>query len=112
LLLAAIVLNHPQPIGEKVYASLLAILVVILSFCMVSTIKYKNFLNFNFRQRIDIKSSLFIAIIISGLIVYPKISLLSIFSLNVLSGPSAYAFTLFKKKVQKKLKQKEAEIPE
>jgi CDP-diacylglycerol--serine O-phosphatidyltransferase len=112
LLLAAIVLNHPQPIGEKVYASLLAILVVILSFCMVSTIKYKNFLNFNFRQRIDIKSSLFIAIIICGLILYPEISLLSIFSLNVLSGPSAYAFTLFKKKEQKKLKQKEAETLE
>jgi len=112
LLLAAIVLNHPQPIGEKVYASLLAILVVILSFYMVSTIKYKNFLSFNFRQRIDIKSSLFITIIICGLILYPEISLLSIFSLNVLSGPSAYAFTLFKKKVQNRLKQKEAEIPE
>jgi hypothetical protein len=69
-------------------------------------------LNFNFRQRIDIRSSLLLAIIISSLILYPKISLLSIFSLHVLSGPSAYVFTLFKKKVQKKWKQKEAEIPE
>ena len=112
LLLSAIVLNHPQPIGEKAYALLLAALVVILSFFMVSTIKYRNYLNFNFRKKIDIKSSLLLAIIISGLILYPKISLLSIFSLNVLSGPSVFAFTLFKKKTQLKLEQKQAEIPE
>lgn len=112
MLLMAIVVRHPQPIEQKLHAFLLAILVIILSFCMVSTIKYKNFLYFNFRRRIDIKSSLLVAIILSSFLLYPKISLISLFALNVLSGPSVVAVTFLKKKMGKKIKQKEAGIPE
>lgn len=100
LLLAAIVLYHPQPIRVKLYTFLLALLVIILSFCMVSTIKYKNFLSFNFHQRIDLKALLLIAVIFSSLIVFPKIFLIFYFSLYVLSGPSTYIINLLKKKIQ------------
>lgn len=111
LLLAAIVLYHPQPIRVKLHMFLLALLIIILSLCMVSTIKYKNFLNFNFRRRIDLKTALLIAIIFSSLILFPKIFLLFYLSINVLSGPSTYVFNLSKRKIQKKIKPKEAEIP-
>lgn len=111
LLLAAIVLYHPQPIRVKLYMFLLAILVIILSLCMVSTIKYKNFLSFNFRRGIDLKTALLIAIIFSSLILFPRIFLLFYLSINVLSGPSTYVFNLSKRKIQKKLRPKKAEIP-
>lgn len=109
LFLSSLVLWHPQPIGMRFYTFLLALLIVILSLCMVSTIKYRNFLSFNFHQRIDLKTSLFLAIIISSLIIFPKIFLLFYFSLNVLSGPSAHVFHLLKKKLKKKEKPKKVE---
>lgn len=111
LLLAAIVLFHPQPIGVKLHSIFLALLVIILSLCMVSTIKYKNFLYFNLHQRIDLKTTLLICIIFSSLIVFPNILPLFYFSINVLSGPSTYIFNILKKKIQTNLKQKKAEIP-
>lgn len=110
LLLAAIVLYHPQPIKVKLFAFFLAFLVIILSLCMVSTIKYRNFLNFNFHQRIDLKTALFIAIISSSLVTFPRIFLLSYFSLNIISGPLTSAFKFLNKKIQKKLKQKRAKL--
>ncbi len=102
LLLAAIVLWHSQPIRTKLSTFLLAILVVILSLCMVSTIKYRNFLSFSFRKKINLQTTLLIAIIISSLIVYRHIFLLIFFAINVLSGPSIHTFKLLKKKIQKK----------
>lgn len=102
LLIVAIVLNYPEPITVKSYAFSLAILVIILSFFMVSTIKYRNFLNFNFHRRIDLKTAFFIAIIFSSLILYPRIFLLIYFTIYVLSGPSIHLFNLLKKKTKKK----------
>lgn len=108
LLIAAIVLYSPQPIRVKLYAFLFAFLAITLSLCMISSINYKNFLSFNFHQRIDPKTALFITIIFSSLVVFPKICLLTVFSLNVLSGPTTHAFNILKKKAQEKLKQKKA----
>jgi len=111
LLIVAIIFYHPQPVTAKLYVLLLAFLALSLSFLMISSILYRNFLNFNFRQKIDIKTSLIITIIITSLIIIPKIFLLALFSINVLSGPSTYIFNRLKKVVQKKEKQKEAKIP-
>jgi len=110
LLIAAIVLNHPAPITIKPHAFLLAVLIVILSLFMVSTIKYRNFLNFNFRKRIDLKTAFLVAIILSSLILYPRIFILSYSFLNVLYGPIIHLFKRLKKKAQEELEEVEAEV--
>lgn len=109
LLIVAIVLKYPEPVKGTLYIFLLGILVLGLSLCMVSTIKYRNFLSFNFRQIIDPKTSLILAIIISSLVIFPKICLLVVFSFNVISGPLTQAFNFLKKKILKKSSQKEVE---
>lgn len=111
MLLAAIILLHPQPIRGRMYSFLLAFLVIGLSLCMISTLKYRNLLNFNFRHRIDIRVALLIAIISSSLLIFPKYFLLFYFSANVLSGPTVYIFNLVKKTVEKRLIHKKAIIP-
>jgi len=97
MLIAAIAFFHSQPLQTKLDAFLMAVASLCLSFCMISRIKYKNFLDFNFRKRIDLKTALLVAIIISSLIFYTKFFLLFFFTLNVLSGPSAFLFKLIRK---------------
>jgi len=89
MFLSSIVFLRPQPLADKTSVFLVALLALFLAFCMVSTIPYRNFLSFNLRKRIDIRTALLIAIIISSLIFYPKIFLVSFFTVNVLSGPAA-----------------------
>ena len=96
LLIAAIVLNHPQPLNIKLHTFVLALIVIALSSCMLSNIKYRNFLNFNFRYRIDILTAFLLAILLISILIYPNISLLIYFSLNVLSGPSMHLYGLLK----------------
>jgi len=96
VLIAAIVFFHSQPLETKLSAFLIALVSLCLSFCMISKIKYRNFLDFNFRKRIDLKTALLVAIIISTLIFYTKFFLLFFFTLNVISGPSASFFKLLK----------------
>lgn len=109
LLIAAIVIYHPQPLRDNLYSYSLASLVVVLCLCMVSNIKYRNFLHFNLRSRIDIKTAFIIAVMLIALLIFPKIFLLSYFSLNVLSGPALHAYNLFKKERQKVLARKKAD---
>lgn len=101
LLIAAIVLFHPQPISSKLFSFLLASLVVMLSLCMVSSIRYRNFLYIDLSCRVDIKTAFLISILIITLFIFPKIFLLSFFFLNVLSGPSMQVYNLFKKRKHK-----------
>lgn len=108
LLIATLVLLQPQPLQEKLFAFLLVSLVLILSICMVSTIRYRNFLYFDFQHGIDLKTALLAIIIISSIIVFPKKILLIFFSLNVISGPATHVFNLSRKKVFKSVKEKES----
>ncbi len=109
LFIAAIVLYHPQPLSIKLHTFILAFIVIALSFCMISNIKYRNFLSFNFRHRIDILRAFLLAILFISLFIYPKILLLFYFSLNVLSGPSMYFYGLLKSRRQKILSSKAKE---
>jgi CDP-diacylglycerol--serine O-phosphatidyltransferase len=107
MLIAAIVFSHPLLLETKLSAFLMAMVTLFVSFCMISTIKYRNLLSFNFRKRIDIKTALIVAILISSLIFYTKFFLLFFFTLNVLSGPVSFIFNLLKKETQKKLMRKQ-----
>lgn len=109
LLLVSLVLYHPQPIGEKLYAFMLAILIIFLSLCMVSNLKYWNFLNLNSRKIFRLKTYILIAVLLGGFVLFTKISLISIFFMYALSGPLIHIFSFFEKKRQKRLKQNRAE---
>lgn len=88
MFLASLIFLYPHPLETKLAAAGLALVVTFVSFCMVSTIRYRNFLGFNFRKRISLKTALALAVIIGGLIFYTRIFLLCFFSVNVLSGPA------------------------
>jgi CDP-diacylglycerol--serine O-phosphatidyltransferase len=113
LFMASLVLFHPQPLGTKTSAFLLALAIIVISFFMVSTIRYRNFLNFRLRQRINLTTGLLLAILIASFIFYTKIFLLAFFTVIVLSGPVTDVFNLVKNKVQKKsrLEQPHSEDP-
>jgi CDP-diacylglycerol--serine O-phosphatidyltransferase len=109
LLIAAIVLNHPEPLSVKLHTFVLAFIVIVLSSCMLSNIKYRNFLNFNFRYRIDILTAFLLAILLISILIYPNIFLIVYFSLNVLSGPSTYLYEQLKNRRQKAFSLKKEE---
>lgn len=95
LLLAGIVIYHPQPVEAGIYTFFLAILVLVLSLLMVSNLKYKNLLYFNFRRTTNIFTALAATIIISACILYPLCFLL-ITILYILSGPASFIIGFFK----------------
>jgi CDP-diacylglycerol---serine O-phosphatidyltransferase len=87
MFMSAFPLFHPAPVQSRETAFLFALLAVFVSFCMISTLPYRNLTNLIFNRKIDIRTALFLAIVLSGLVFYPKHFLLVSFSLNVLSGP-------------------------
>jgi len=109
LLIAAIVLNHPEPLSAKLHTFVLTFIVIALSFFMLSNIKYRNFLNFNFRYRIDILTAFLLAFLLISIVIYPDILLLIYFSLNVLSGPSMHLYNRLMNRRQKAFSLKKEE---
>jgi CDP-diacylglycerol--serine O-phosphatidyltransferase len=87
MLFVAIVLLHPQPLRTGLQSALLAALVVFVAFCMVSTIPYRNFLNFNLRRRIDLRTAFLLAVAVVTMIFYTRYLILGFFVFNLLSGP-------------------------
>ena len=109
MLFVAIVLLHPQPLRSGVQSALLAALIVFVAFCMVSTIPYRNWLNFNLRHRIDIKTAFFLAVVIVALIFYTRYLILAFFTFSVFAGP---AVALFKRvKQSRRLEKKHEQTP-
>jgi len=106
--IAALVIFHPAPNYDPMVAIYLAIMVAIISLLMVSSIRYRNFINYFVNRPIDIKSALALAVIIGGLLFKPKYLLLIGLTFNVLSGPVNYLWTVSKKKL---LKKRQAEKP-
>jgi CDP-diacylglycerol--serine O-phosphatidyltransferase len=92
IFLSSLIILHPKPLESKLEAAGLALIVAFIAFCMISRIKYRNFLSFDLRKKIDLRTALALASIISGLIYYPRFFLVGFFSLNVLSGPTASVF--------------------
>lgn len=89
MLFVAIVLLHPQPLRAGWESALLAALIVFVSFCMVSTIPYRNYLSFNLRRRVDVKTGFLVAVIIVALLFYTRYLILGFFGFSILAGPAA-----------------------
>ena len=104
LFMASLILFHPQPLRTRSSAFLLALAIIVISFFMVSTIKYRNYLNFPLRQKINISTGLLLAIFIATLIFYTKVFLLVFFTFIVLSGPATLVFDEVRNKLRKRSK--------
>ena len=92
MLFVGIVLLHPRPLRAGLESALLAGLVVFVAFAMVSTIPYRNYLNFNLRHRIDIKTAFLMTVLIVSFIFYTRYVILGYFVFSVLAGPVAALF--------------------
>jgi CDP-diacylglycerol--serine O-phosphatidyltransferase len=109
IFMGSLVIFHPSPLGTRELAFGLAVLTVLIALCMVSTFPYRNYMKVRASHRIDILTSLLLAVSLVGFIFYPRIALLLFTGLNVLSGPA----TIIVRAVKKSLKKKPAakEIP-
>ena len=108
MFLSSLPFLHPAVVLSKRSSFLFALLVLFISFCMISTLPYRNFINALFNRRIDIRTALSLAIVVCGLIFYPKIFMVIFMSVNVLSGPAVAAARAFKKlSARRKLRPKE-----
>jgi len=104
--MASIVNFHPVPLATQGSGFLVAVLTLVVSLCMVSTIPYRNFIKAFIGHRIDIRTALVVSVSLFGVLFYPRYFLLLFFGLNVLSGPTAALFRVLKKHPRKKAEPK------
>jgi CDP-diacylglycerol--serine O-phosphatidyltransferase len=104
--MASIVNFHPVPLATRTSGFLVAVLTLVVSLCMVSTIPYRNFIKAFIGHRIDIRTALVVSVSIFGVLFYPRYILLLFFGLNVLSGPTVALFRVLKKRPRKKAEPK------
>jgi CDP-diacylglycerol--serine O-phosphatidyltransferase len=107
IFMASLVFYHRAPLETRGMAIALAALSILVSFCMVSRLPYRNFLKIRKSHRIDIKTALFLAISFAGMIFYTRIFLLVFFGLNVVSGPVTALVRIIKKGIERKPETKE-----
>jgi CDP-diacylglycerol--serine O-phosphatidyltransferase len=87
LMISALVLFHPLRINNSNYLITLSFFVLILSFLMVSKLKYLSYKALNFRKRKDLKTILVIAVILACATFYTRYSFLLFMSIYVFSAP-------------------------
>jgi CDP-diacylglycerol--serine O-phosphatidyltransferase len=87
MFMAAVVNFHPVPLSARPSGFLIAVLTLVISLFMVSTIPYRNFVKAFIGQRVSIRTALFVAVSLFGVLFYTRYFLLLYFGLNVLSGP-------------------------
>jgi len=102
MFMAAVVNFHPIPLATRQSGFLVAVLTLIVSLCMVSTFPYRNFVKAFIGHRIDIRTALFLAVSLFGVLFYTRLFLLLYFGLNVLSGPTIALVRAFRKQPRKK----------
>ncbi|HUT07456.1 MAG TPA: CDP-diacylglycerol--serine O-phosphatidyltransferase [Candidatus Latescibacteria bacterium] len=102
MFMAAVVNFHPVPLATRQSGFLVAVLTLIVSLCMVSTFPYRNFVKAFIGHRIEIRTALFLAISLFGVLFYTRIFLLLYFGLNVVSGPTVALVRAFRKHPRKK----------
>ncbi len=101
IFMASLVFFLRSPLESRAMAIGLAALSILVSFCMVSTLPYRNFLKIRRSHRINIKTALFLAISFAGIVFYTRPFLLVFFGLNVASGPTTALVRALKKSFKK-----------
>ena len=100
--MAAIVNFHPVPLATRPSGFMVAVLTLVVSLFMVSTFPYRNFIKAFMGQRVNIRTALFVAVSLFGVLFYTRYFLLLFFGLNVFSGPAVALVRALRKRPQKK----------
>jgi CDP-diacylglycerol--serine O-phosphatidyltransferase len=94
------------PLATREAGFAVAVLTLLVSLCMVSTIPYRNFVKALLGHRVNIRTALVVSISLVGVLFYARYFLLLFFGLNVLSGPTVALVRMVKKRPRKKAEPK------
>ena len=92
--LAAVIAFAPARVTGWVHGLFALVLVTVLAFLMVSTLRYRSFKGIDLRQRRSYLAVLGIALLFMFIAAHLEYSLLAMATLYTLSAPSAYVFGL------------------
>jgi CDP-diacylglycerol--serine O-phosphatidyltransferase len=95
---AALVGILPTPLHERPAATAGLAVIVVLAFLMVSTFRYRSFKGVDLRSRRSYVSVVGIAVAMAVLFLHTEGVLVSLVTLYVLSGPSAYLWGLLRRR--------------
>jgi CDP-diacylglycerol--serine O-phosphatidyltransferase len=95
---AAVVMFAPEPLAERVAAIPVMVLVVMLAFLMVSTLRYRSFKGVDLRRRQSYIAVLGVAILFLAIALHPASMLLGIASAYSLSGPTGHLMGLLRRR--------------
>jgi CDP-diacylglycerol--serine O-phosphatidyltransferase len=96
--IATLVLATPEPLVDRVWMTGLLILTVLLSYLMISTIRYRSFKDLDLKRRRPAWILPAIALIFAVVAFRPTLSLLALTLVYAASGPAARAAGLFRRK--------------
>ena len=96
--IATLVLATPEPLVDRVWMTGLFILTVILSYLMISTIRYRSFKDLDLKRRRPAWILPAIAVVFAVIAFRPILSLLALTLLFATSGPVAKVVGLFRRK--------------
>jgi CDP-diacylglycerol--serine O-phosphatidyltransferase len=95
---AAVVYFFPAPLASRAEAAVGIAGVIVLSFLMVSTMRYQSFKNLDLRRRRSYINVLGIAIFFLLIALHPEWMLLALTTLYALSGPFGYALAMLRRR--------------
>jgi len=95
---ASLVYFFPEPLSGGPAALLVLVVVVVLSFLMVSTLRYWSFKGIDLRRRRSYINVLGIALLFLLVAVHPETTLLAVSCLYTLSGPVLHAVGLVRRR--------------
>jgi CDP-diacylglycerol--serine O-phosphatidyltransferase len=96
--IAAVVHFIPEPRADRVDATLALVVVIVLSFLMVSTLRYHSFKSLDLRARRSYIDVLGIALFFLLIFLHPEISLLAMATAYTLSGPAGRLAGMFRRR--------------
>ncbi len=94
----SIVLYFKQPFNLPVFIPVLAGVIFLLPFLMVSRIKYRSFKDVNLKSREHYLNVLLFALVLSALAAWPRYTVFYLTSAYVLSGPARALFFVLRRK--------------
>lgn len=96
--LAALVLATPEPLLDRIFMTGLLVLTFVLSYLMISTIRYRSFKDFDLKRRRPAWILPAIAIVFLVIAYRPPLALLTIAVVFAASGPIARLYAFLRRK--------------
>jgi CDP-diacylglycerol--serine O-phosphatidyltransferase len=95
--LAAVIFMFPEPASSQAQTIPVLVLVPVLAFLMVSTLKYYSFKDLDLRRRQPYLNILFLALLFVAIGTHPQVVLLSMATTYTLSGPALKLYSFIRR---------------